>query len=90
LNKQRPKDAVFHPLLLEDIKWWTKTDRKKAIRLLTLIEDILQDPFNGIGKPEPLKFITSDAWSRRLAQEHRIIYMVKKDRIVFLRARYHY
>ena len=61
-----------------------------ALRAFDLIEAIMRDPFNGIGKPEPLKYLTSGAWSRRLTQEHRIVYLVRDDRIDFLQARYHY
>lgn len=61
-----------------------------ALRAFDLIEAIMRDPFNGIGKPEPLKYLTSGAWSRCLTQEHRIVYLVRDDRIDFLQARYHY
>ena len=50
----------------------------------------MRDPFTGIGKPEPMKYLDSDAWSRRLTQEHRIVYLVSDNRIDFLQARYHY
>ena len=65
-------------------------DRKTALRALDLVEAILRDPFTGIGKPEPLKYYAAGAWSRRLTQEHRIVYLVTHDRIDFLQARYHY
>ena len=84
------RDAVFQPEFREDLKYWVKTDRKTALRAFTIIEDILSDPFTGIGKPEPLKHLASGAWSRRLTQEHRIVYLVREDRIDFLQARYHY
>lgn len=61
-----------------------------ALRLLDLIESILRDPFQGIGKPEPLKHLGPGIWSRRLTQEHRLTYLVKHDTIYFLKARYHY
>jgi toxin YoeB len=67
-----------------------ETDRKVALRALDLVEAILRDPFVGIGKPEPLKYIAAGAWSRRLTQEHRIVYLVSNDTIQFLQARYHY
>ena len=51
---------------------------------------MLRDPFGGIGKPEPLKYLASGAWSRRLTQEHRFVYLVREDRIDFLQSRYHY
>lgn len=72
------------------MRYWVETDRKIALRALDLIEAIMRDPFIGIGKPEPLKYIISGAWSRRLTQEHRIVYLVRNDRIDFLQARYHY
>jgi toxin YoeB len=61
-----------------------------ALRALDLVEAILRDPFTGIGKPEPLKYLTAGTWSRRLTQEHRIGYLVRATRIDFLQARYHY
>ncbi len=72
------------------MRYWIETDRKIALRALDLIEAIMRDPFTGIGKPEPLRYIVSGAWSRRLTQEHRLVYLVRDDRIDFLQARYHY
>ncbi len=90
-SKQRKqRDAVFQPEFIEDLRYWVETDRKIALRAFDLIEAILRDPFDGIGKPEPLKYLTPGAWSRRLTQEHRIVYLVRDDRIDFLQARYHY
>ena len=84
------RQAVFQVEFREDLKYWVKTDRKVALRAFELIEAIMRDPFRGIGKPEPLKFILSGAWSRRLTQEHRVVYTVSDDRIDFLQCRYHY
>ena len=84
------RDAIFQPEFREDLKYWVRTNRKIALRALDLIEAIMRDPFTGIGKPEPLKFILSGAWSRRLTQEHRIVYTDGHDRIDFLQCRYHY
>ncbi len=84
------RDAVFHPEFREDLRHCVDTDRKTALRALTLIEAILRDPFQGIGKPEPLKYIAPGTWSRRLTREHRVVYLVTDDRIDFLQARYHY
>ena len=86
---KREREAVFHPEFIEDLRYWVEPDRKRAKRAFELIEAILRDPFAGIGKPEPLKYLTPGAWSRRLTQEHRIVYLVKEDRIDFLQARYH-
>jgi toxin YoeB len=65
-------------------------DRRLALRAMDLVEATLQDPFTGIGKPEPLKYLAPGVWSRRLTQEHRIVYLVRDDRVDFLQARYHY
>jgi toxin YoeB len=88
--RDKERAAVFQPEFIEDLRYWVETDRKLAIRAFDLIEAILRDPFEGIGKPEPLKFLTPGACSRRLTQEHRIVYLVRDDRIDFLQARYHY
>ncbi|EGK85648.1 Txe/YoeB family addiction module toxin [Microcoleus sp. B4-C5] len=84
------RQAVFQPEFLEDLEYWVQTDRKMALRLIKMVREILRDPFEGIGKPEPLKYEFSGAWSRRLNKEHRIVYLVSDDRIDFLKARYHY
>ena len=89
-NPQLKREAVFQPQFREDLRYWIKTDRKVALRVFDLIEAIIRDPFGGIGKPEPLKYLMSGAWSRRLTEEHRVVYVVTKDRIDFLQARYHY
>jgi toxin YoeB len=84
------RDAVFQPEFREDLRYWVETDRRTALRIFTLIEAILRDPFIGVGKPEPIKYMGSNVWSRRINQEHRLVYMVGNDRIDFLQARYHY
>ena len=90
LKTRKSRQAVFQPEFREDLKYWVRTDRKIALRVFDLIEAVMRDPFRGIGKPEPLKFILSEAWSRRLTQEHRVVYTVSDDRIDFLQCRYHY
>jgi len=87
---KKERMAVFQPEFIEDLRYWVETDRKLALRAFDLIDAILRDPFNGIGKPEPLKYFTPGAWSRRLTQEHRIVYLVRENQIDFLQARYHY
>ena len=84
------REAVFHPEFREDLSYWVKTDRKIALRAFKIIEAIMRNPFEGIGRPEPLKYLSSGAWSRRLTQEHRIVYLVRETRVDFLQARYHY
>ena len=87
----RPRrDPVFHPEFIDDLRVWVESDRKVALRVFDLVDAILRDPFVGIGKPEPLKYLTPNTWSRRLTQEHRVVYMIQSDRIDFLQARYHY
>lgn len=87
---RRDRIAVFQPEFREDLRHWVETDRRVALRALQIVEAVLRDPFEGIGKPEPLKYLASGTWSRRLTQEHRIVYLVSNDRIDFLQARYHY
>ena len=87
---KKQRDAVFQPEFIEDLRYWVETDRKLALRAFNLIAAILRDPFHGIGKPEPLRYFAPGAWSRRLTQEHRIVYLVREERIDFLQARYHY
>ena len=89
-RRSKPRAAVFQPEFREDLKYWVKNDRKTALRALELVDAVLRDPFTGIGKPEALKYLAKGAWSRRLTQEHRIVYLVQEDRIDFLQARYHY
>jgi toxin YoeB len=81
---------VFHPEFREDLRFWVETDRRVALRALSLVEAIVRDPFVGIGKPEPLRFQAAGTWSRRLTQEHLLVYVVSEDPIDFLQARYHY
>jgi toxin YoeB len=86
----RDRDAVFHKRFIEDLTYFISTDRKLAVRLLEMVQAIMRDPFIGIGKPEPLKKLGANVWSRRLTDEHRIVYVIRDDRIYFSQARYHY
>ena len=88
---QAPKrQAVFHPEFREDLRYWVKTERNTALRVLDLVEAALRDPFEGVGRPEPLRHALAGCWSRRITQEHRLVYRVAEARIDFLQARYHY
>jgi len=89
-REQGPRHAVFQREFREDLRHWVRTDRKVALRVFDLVEAVLRDPFRGIGKPEPLKYLGSGVWSRRVTQEHRLVYVVTGDRIDFLQCRYHY
>ena len=84
------REAVFQSRFLEDLAYWVNTDRKTALRILELVHAVLQDPFTGIGKPEVLKFDLTGLWSRRISQEHRLVYQVSQTQIRFHQARYHY
>ena len=81
---------VFDRDFLDDLGHWVRTERKTALKILDLVEAVSRDPFNGTGKPEPLKSLGSGVWSRRITQEHRLVYKVADDRVTFVQARYHY
>lgn len=81
---------VFTPHGWEDYQHWVATDRATLRRVNRLIDDVLRDPFTGIGKPEQLRHVLSGAWSRRISEEHRLVYLVDGDDVVILQARYHY
>ena len=89
-EQKRDRQTIFQPEFLDDLEYWVTTDRKMALRVLKMVKEILRDPFSGTGKPEPLKYDLAGYWSRRLNQEHRIVYSVSDDQIVFSQARYHY
>ncbi len=84
------REAVFDPAFIEDLAFWTRSDRRRALRTLQLVEAILRDPFDGAGKPEPLRRGLAGRWSRRIDREHRLVYQVSDERVHFLAARYHY
>lgn len=82
--------AEFEAIFLEDLNYWTQQDRKTAFKILTLVQACLRDPVAGLGKPEPLKYLGAGVWSRRISQEHRLVYLVDEKRVVFVQARLHY
>ena len=90
MSRRPERQARVSRGLLDDLRWWVETDRKTALRVLDLIDAVLHDPCLGIGKPEPLRAMGADVWSRRVTQEHRLVYRVLEERIDFLQARYHY
>jgi len=81
---------VFTPHGWGDYLYWQSADRTMVRRVNRLLDEMLRDPFNGIGKPEPLRHILQGCWSRRLDDEHRVVYLVDGDDIVVLQLRYHY
>jgi len=82
--------VVFADRAWEDFTYWVEHDRKVARRVVRLIKEIERDPFEGIGKPEPLKHDLSGFWSRRITDEHRLVYAVEKGQVLMAQARYHY
>ena len=81
---------VFSEQAWEDYLYWQKTDRKAVKRINTLIQEVARDPFEGIGKPEPLKHALSGYWSRRINEADRIVYKIDGDSILIAQLRYHY
>ena len=84
------RDLEFDPAAFDDLAWWVSQDRKKALRLIRLIQETQKDPFGGIGKPEPLKHELAGCWSKRIDDEHRLVYQVTEDKIRVLACRHHY
>lgn len=80
----------FSARAFEDLQHWVRFDPKLAKRLLRLIEETQRDPFGGTGKPEPLRGELSGWWSKRIDQEHRLVYRVEGDRLIVAQARGHY
>jgi toxin YoeB len=84
------RSVHFDPGAWEDFLFWLASDRKTARRIVRIIAEIQRDPFSGIGKPEPLKGELSGYWSRRIDDQHRLVYRADDDEIKVLKARYHY
>src|SRR3972149_10912500 len=88
LARRVEREAVFHPEFREDLRYWVKTDRKAALRTLELVDAAVEDPFTGIGKPEPLKFVLAGCCSRRITQGHTLGYRGSGKGSGFFPARY--
>ena len=84
------RSLVFAAEALDDLRFWVETDARKAGRILRLVEEVCRTPFTGTGKPEPLKHLGGNVWSRRIDQEHRLVYSVDSGSIRILQCRYHY
>lgn len=80
----------FQAEFRDDLRHWVDAEPRIARRILQLVEAVMRDPFHGLGKPEPLKHLGENVWSRRISQEHRLVYLVRTKRIDFLMCRYHY
>ena len=83
-------NVTFTPTALDDLRYWLKTGKRQAERVLALLEEIRRTPFEGTGKPEPLRFQLAGCWSRRMDREHRLVYQVEEAEIVVIACRYHY
>ncbi len=83
-------EILLDPGFIEDLQYWIDTDRRVASRLMALVRAVATDPYSGIGKPEPLRYQLRGAWSRRLAHEHRLVYVVDRGRVILIQGRYHY
>lgn len=81
---------MFQPGFREDLRWWTREQPRVADRIWSVVEEIVRTPFVGTGKPEPLRYLGPDVWSRRITQEHRLVYLVRHEHIDFLQAHFHY
>ena len=90
MAKKSKRFAVVQDECLEDLRFWVDTNRKVALKLMDLMDAVLRDPFTGIGKPEHLRHIGGNVWSRRITEADRLVYEVFDDRIEFLQGRYHY
>ena len=84
------KNLEFDSHALEDLTWHIRYNRKNALRIMRLVENIQKTPFEGLGKPEPLKHEFSGLWSRRIDREHRLIYEVLDDKVRIISCRFHY
>jgi toxin YoeB len=83
-------NVSFHEQAWDDYLYWQQTDKQTLKRINLLIRDILRDPFDGIGKPEPLKHDLAGFWSRRITDEHRIVYRLADSDLLIAQCRYHY
>ncbi len=84
------RNITFTPKAFEDFNNWAIQDKKTSRKIITLINDILRQPFTGLGKPEPLKHELKGYWSRRITDEHRLVYKVSENAIIILSCRFHY
>ena len=81
---------VFVDESWEDYQYWQKTDKKMLLKINELLKDISRTPFTGLGKPEPLKHKYKGYWSRRINEEHRLIYKINEEEITIAKCRFHY
>jgi toxin YoeB len=77
------RQSIFEATFREDLRFWVECDRKVALRILDLVEAVMRDPFKGVGKPEPLKYVGANTWSRRITDEHRLVYRLEQNNVRF-------
>lgn len=87
---EKSRAPIFEQKFRDDLLWWFKNDQKRLNKILDLVEVVCQDPYQGIGKPEPLKYLEANTWSRRIDLEHRLVYQVTEELVYFIQCRYHY
>ena len=90
MSNQVRREAVFEPDFLDDLVHWIRTDQKPALRTFKLVNLTLRDPFRGGGKPKPLGKSLGGLWSRRISEEHRLVYKITSNQVRFMSARFHY
>jgi toxin YoeB len=84
------RNFVFKPIALEQFNYWAIHDKKVHTKILELLQNIMENPFKGIGKPEPLKHSLKGCWSRRINQEHRLVYQITSDSVIVISCKFHY
>ncbi len=84
------RNIVFEQQAFQDFNNWAKEDKKVYSKIVGLIDDILRNPFGGIGKPEPLKYELKGCWSRRITDEHRLVYRINEDAVTIISCKFHY
>ncbi|NJO15534.1 MAG: Txe/YoeB family addiction module toxin [Thioploca sp.] len=84
------RKIAFETHAFQDFTEWATSDKKRYRRIIHLITDILRHPYSGIGKPEPLKYELNGYWSRRIDDEHRLVYKVEEENIIIISCKYHY
>lgn len=89
-NSTGQRICIVQKQFREDLAEWIKVDRKVAAKVIDLMEEVIKTPFEGKGKPEPLKHLPGNVWSRRITQEDRLVYRVYENKVDFLQAKYHY
>jgi toxin YoeB len=84
------RNIVFEPQAFQDFNNWGREDKKVYGKIVGLIDDILRNPFDGIGKPEPLKYELKGCWSRRITDEHRLVYRINENAVIIISCKFHY